>query len=107
MKKFITESDAGAFLFGNDTVSFKLPNNYGDCSNKVLLFESETEFAEYTKHEILEFKWIMPIRGQINLYNYDCSKMIPEDIAINLNGSYDLYLTKSIYRRPTLAIVKN
>lgn len=112
MKKFITCSDGGCFLFGNKDFSFKLPNGFGDCDNTVLLFEDQKEFFEYCKKEYGErmwqkaFRWMMPVEGTFNLYEYDCCQMKPEEVVVELKGRYSLHLSRDQYEYPTLAIVK-
>lgn len=112
MKKYYTISDGGCFLFGNKDFSFDIPNDYGDCRNTVLVFDTEAEFLEYTKKYYGEhrrasaFKWKTSVNGSFNLYNYDCSDMSPKDIKAKFDGRYSIYLRSDEYELPILAIVK-
>lgn len=114
MKTYYTESDGGCFLFGNKDFSFNLPNGYGDCRNKVIVFCSLDEFYSFLEEKYgkrnpydVNFKWQTTIKGCFNLYNYDCSNMSPKDIKVRFNGKYSLYLRSSGYEQPILAIVLN
>lgn len=112
MKKYYTDSDGGAFLIGNKDFSFFISNNYGDCRNTVLVFESEEEYKNYCIEKYGKtdwrdrFKWQTTIKGKFNLYNYDCSDMSDKDVKAEFNGKYGLYLRSNDYERPILAIVR-
>ena len=112
MKTYFTDSDGGTVLFGNETFSFKLSNNYGDCTNTIHVFDSEKEFLEHcterygTERRNRAFKWIMPVSGKFNIYNYDCLlRLSDEDIAASFEGTYSVYLRSSDYEAPIFALV--
>lgn len=113
MKQYYTESDGGCFLFGNKDFSFNIPNGYGDCRNKVILFDSYAEFYSFLEEKYgnrnpydVKFKWQTSIEGRFNLYNYDCSDMNEKDIKAKFDGKYSIYLRSGEYLQPTLAIVR-
>ena len=113
MKKHYTHSDGGCFLFGNKDFSFKLPNNYGDCRNTVLIFDNKEEFVIYLKEKYKEdfcdrsFVWQTTIEAKFNLYNYDCCHMESKDIKARFDGRYSIYLRSVRGEYPVLAIVKD
>lgn len=112
MRRLYTHSDGGCFLFGNETFSFSLPNNYGDCRNAVLIFEDEQEYIAYMKNKYGESKWYRAsdwqttLRGRFNLYRCDSSNMNPKDIAAKFNGRYEIYLRTDLFELPVLFVVK-
>lgn len=113
MKKYYTISDGGTILFGNKDFAFKLYNGFGDCENTVLVFDNQREFMDFCIKEYgnlnqdRAFKWIMPIKGKFNLYDYDCRiHLYDEYIVTSFDGEYSVYLRKTDCEYPILAIVK-
>lgn len=110
MKKYYTQSDGGSFLFGNENLSIKLPNNFGDCRNTVLVFEGYDEFRKYCEKEFKKngedsFGWKLRITGKFNLYKYDCAALVKEEIKTKLDGDFMLLLRCEWHEYPILAIV--
>ncbi len=113
MKRYKTESDIGSLLFGTEDFGVCVNNRFGDCTNKVLVFDSNEEFCsyvrdndKYTDDPFRKFHFMNSIKGKFNLYKYDCAERIPENIKCKFDGKYFIYVRCEEYEYPTVAIVK-
>lgn len=115
MKRLTTGSDIGSLLIGNKDFTFTVSNKYGDCENKILIFESEQEYQNYLIKKYGELKWfcifkyVGKVTGKFNLYKYDCGVDYANDndIVYKFNGTYRIYLKDDAYCDfPIFAFVK-
>ncbi|MCD8201232.1 MAG: hypothetical protein LUD47_04105 [Clostridia bacterium] len=84
MRKFITTSDVGDVVIGNESVLFHIGNGCGDGKTRIEIIdcgEKETSPRDY----------VTRISGKFNLYNYDCTNGKDEDVIATLSGVYDIY----------------
>ena len=112
MRKYHTESTNGCVLLGNDAFSFGVPNNYGDCRNTVIVFDSSTEYAQYlrgtidTEQHYSPFEWVGSVCGSFNLYSCDCVPALDVlNTVAKLTGNYEIYLRSNDYELPQFAFV--
>lgn len=113
MKKYKTVSDIGSLLFGTEDFGVTVFNRFGDCTNTVLVFESDAEYRKFVKDNdrfaadpFDKFHIATRIEGKFNLYNYDCAERTPENVKCKFDGRYFVYVRCEEYEYPTIAVVK-
>lgn len=84
MEQIYTESDAGGILVGTKDFGIKISNGYGDGTTEIIILDINEELPKDAKYK-------QCLEGKINIYNYDCSKRLDEDIVYTLNGKYGIY----------------
>ena len=84
MKQYTYICDGGSLKLGNDNFTANYPNNYGDgCFLVTICEENENPCNE------LDFRG--SVRGEINIYEYDCGN----DILTTVNGRYGVYAVRN------------
>ena len=89
MKEFTCYSDVRSVTVGSKEFRVDLPNRGGDGTTMCYIFEDEGEFALNKDHSNSSF--VTCVEGTFNVYNYDCTSGIDEDILITLTGRYGVY----------------
>ena len=84
MEKFYTESDAGGILVGTKDFGVNISNGFGDGTTEVIILDINEDLPR-------DVRYIQSIRGNFNIYNYDCSKRLDNDIVCTLTGRYGVY----------------
>jgi len=86
MKTLTTLSDAGSVKIGNDNFSVLIPNGYGDGDTKVIIV------SNIDCESFKSFKFFTSIKGNINIYNYDCdSPCLESKVIETIKGWYGVY----------------
>lgn len=117
MEKCFTISDGGCLVFGNSSFTVSVYNGFGDCKNKVYIFDKESEFLDWLEENYKKrwysecgFDSITTLKGDFVLYKYDClsdkEKSRKKNIAAIFNGRYHVYVRCCYMEYPIIAIVK-
>lgn len=84
MEQIYTESDAGGILVGTKDFGVKISNGYGDGTTEIIILDINEELPKNAKYK-------QCLEGKFNIYNYDCSKRLDEDIVCTLTGRYGVF----------------
>lgn len=103
MKQYMTSSDIGAVLIGNEDWTFAVPNGIGDGESIVRVYSSDTEFRNDPWSKEMQF--ISSAQGTFGIFGYDCDyhdllrhEMSIKDSVCVLKGRYGLYNKSGSYR---------
>lgn len=97
-REFKTYSDVGSLLVGDSNMTVLIPNGRGDGTTRVAVFSGED--AKSFNSDLMNFFTI--IRGEINVFGYDCDDPAKSDPVCKLSGSFSVY-----YSEGFVALVKN
>ena len=101
MKAMMANSDAGSLAIATSephsdefTSVTHFPNNYGDCGNKVFVFDSEDEYCQYlkTRNYGKEPEFLEQFRvfrdHSCHVLDYDCARQPTEEMIELSRGRY-------------------
>ena len=96
MRKLTCECDIGSVSIGDENWTFAVPNEGGDGTTEIRIFNSDKEFARSAWKEKMHY--ISSVQGRFGIYSYDWAydellsgKMTIKDAMIILEGRYGVY----------------
>ena len=84
VKELKSYADAGSVLVGTKDFGVLIDNGYGDGESNIII-GTQQELSMFDK------KFLTIIKGNFNIYNYDCCKREEDEILITLSGRYGVY----------------
>lgn len=88
---FMTYSDVGSLLVGNEDFQVLIPNGMGDGTTRVAVFRKDDDISVRLIELMMDCKHGPTLSGKFNIYSYDCDKPEVDEPYKTLEGRYFTY----------------